>query len=238
MATMHFSGSPLTSGRTVLWRTFPVLAVSPLLSTFVPGYDLAIYLLTMTVFVLLLLLQYGILSRQWSTWVSLIPKLAERDITAWYKKRLGSQREKNDFVGAGEESDGKEFKETAQLVFSAEVDAFKRRKVKTFAQNTDQLVAKAAKGLPFANWLVGKGKEGEALPDAFSSTWFVQLDLAIKAQQQLVRGLKEHSAFFLFRYSKYDVSATGCLEFGCVHSFDNSLILTSLDKMSDFSSWF
>ncbi|TID17874.1 hypothetical protein E6O75_ATG10519 [Venturia nashicola] len=205
MATMHFSGSPLTSGRTVLWRTFPVLAVSPLLSSFVNGYDLIIYLLTMTVFLVLLLLQYYLLSRQWSTWVGLIPKLAENDITTWYKNRLRGQREKNEFVGAGEESNGQEFKETAQLVFRDEVDAFNRRNVKAFGRDTDQLVVKAAKGLPFANWLVGKGKEGEALPDAFSSSWFVQLDLAIKAQQQMVRGLKEHSAFFLFRYSKYDL---------------------------------
>lgn len=225
---MHFSGSPLTSGRTVLWRTFPVLAVSPLLSTFVNGYDLAIYLLTMTVFLLLLLLQYWVLSRQWSTWVRLIPKITESDITAWYQKRLKGQREKDDFICAGEEGEGQEFKETAQLVFRAEVDAFKRRKIKTkFGHHPDQLIAKAARGLPFANWLVGKGKVGEALPDAFSSTWFVQLDLAIKAQQQLVRGLKEHSAFFLFRYSKYDVSTTSCLEFGNTHLFSNPLIFSS-----------
>ncbi|RDI83168.1 hypothetical protein Vi05172_g6780 [Venturia inaequalis] len=205
MATMHFSGSPLTSGRTVLWRTFPVLAVSPLLSTFVNGYDLAIYILTMVVFLILLLLQYWFLSRQWSTWVDRIPKMTEKDITAWYKKRLTGQREKGDVACPDEESEGQDLKETAQLVFRAEVDALKRRNVKAFGQNTDQLVAKAAKGLPFANWLVAKGKEGEPLPAAFSSTWFVQLDLAIKAQQQLVRGLKEHSAFFLFRYSKYDL---------------------------------
>lgn len=149
--------------------------------------------------------------------MDLIPKMAESDITAWYKKRLRGQREKDDFIGAGEESDSKEIKETAQLVFRTEVEALKRRNVKAFGQNTDRLVAKAAKGLPFANWLVGKGKQGEALPDIFSSTWFVQLDLAIKAQQQLVRGLKEHSAFFLFRYSKYDVSVTIDPDSGVFH---------------------
>jgi hypothetical protein len=132
--------------------------------------------------------------------------MAEHDITAWYQRRLKGQTEKS--LGLGHDEEGQEFKETAQLVFREEVDAFTRRRIKVFSGYAlDQLVATAAKGLPLANWLVGKGNNGAQLPDAFSNTWFVQLDLAMKSQQQLVRGLKEHSTFFLFRYAKYDVSA-------------------------------
>jgi hypothetical protein len=212
MSTMHFSGSPLLSGRVVLWRTFPVLAISPLLSTFVNGYDLAIYLSVMTVFLLLLLVQYWVLSRQWSTWARLIPKMTESDITTWYQRRLKGQTEKG--IGLEPDMEGQEFRETAQLVFRAEVDALDRHRIKTFSGHApDRLVATAAKGLPLSNWLVGKASNGAQLPDAFSSTWFVQLNLAMKSQQQLVRGLKEHSAFFLFRYAKYDVSVIHYLGF-------------------------
>jgi hypothetical protein len=217
MSTMHFSGSPLTSGRVVLWRTFPILFISPLLSTFVNGYDLAIYLSVMTIFLLLLLVQYWVLCRQWSTWARLIPKMVESDVTEWYQRRLKGQKEK--VIGLGPEEEGQEFKETAQLVFRAEVDDFNRHRIMAFSSHApDRLVATAAKGLPLANWLVGKGSNGASLPAAFSNTWFVQLDLAMKSQQQLVRGLKEHSAFFLFRYAKYDVSAMYYLE-SSVHSY-------------------
>lgn len=206
MSTMHFSGSPLTSGRVVLWRTFPVLAISPLLSTFINGYDLPIYISVMATFLMLLLVQYWVLCRQWSTWARLIPKMTESDITGWYQKRLGSQAEKG--VGHVPDEEGQDFKEIARLVFCAEVHAFNRRKVRAFSGYArDQLVATAAKGILLANWVVGKGANGAQLPEPFSNTWFVQLDLAMKSQQQLVRGLKEHSAFFLFRYAKYDVSA-------------------------------
>jgi hypothetical protein len=67
-------------------------------------------------------------------------------------------------------------------------------------------VKKMAIGHPYALWLLEK-EAGEAnLPEIYSTTWFVQLDLAFANQRQLTRGLKEHSQFITFRYSKYDVS--------------------------------
>lgn len=198
---MHRQGSPLTSGRVVLWRTIPLLAISPLVSTFVVGHDLAIYLSVTLVFVILLLVQYRSLCNEWSTWMSKVPKFAERDVTAWYEKKIGQIREKD-----GEEA-GQALKEAAQKALRKDVEALNGGKLKLFRRRTqDSFVASAASGLPLAQWLLEKGSEGAKLPDAFSNTWFVQLELAVKTQQQMVRGLKEHSAFFLFRYAKYDVS--------------------------------
>ena len=42
-------------------------------------------------------------------------------------------------------------------------------------------------------------------PPAYTSTWLIQLKLALENQQQLNRGLKEHSPFLLFRNAKYDI---------------------------------
>jgi hypothetical protein len=200
MSTMHRQGSPLTSGRVVLWRTIPLLAVSPLVSTFVVGYDLAIYLNVTVLFVLLLLIQYRTLCTEWSTWMSRVPKFTERDVTAWYEKKINRTQEK------GEEA-SQALKEAAQKALRNDVDAFNGKSLKFFRRRgQDSFVANAAKGLPLAQWILEKGSDGAKLPDSFSNTWFVQLDLGVKTQQQMVRGLKEHSAFFLFRYAKYDVS--------------------------------
>jgi hypothetical protein len=202
MSTMHRQGSPLTSGRVVLWRTIPLLTISPLLSTFVTGHDLTIYLSVTLVFVLLLIVQYRTLCIEWSTWMSRVPKFTERDVTVWYEKKIGHIQEKG-----GEEA-GQAVKESAQKALRKDVEAFKKKKLKLFRRRAqDSFVQNAARGLPLAQWLLEKGSDGAKLPESFSNTWFVQLELAVKTQQQMVRGLKEHSAFFLFRYAKYDVSS-------------------------------
>jgi hypothetical protein len=69
----------------------------------------------------------------------------------------------------------------------------------------DKFVQKMAVGLPFALWLLEKESNGEDLPERFTTTWFVQLELALGNQRQLTRGLKEHSSFITYRYSKYDL---------------------------------
>ncbi|KAH0294534.1 glycosyltransferase family 4 protein, partial [Aureobasidium sp. EXF-3399] len=60
-------------------------------------------------------------------------------------------------------------------------------------------------GHPYALWLLEKEAGGAALPEIYTTTWFVQLELAFANQRQLTRGLKEHSQFITFRYSKYDL---------------------------------
>src|SRR5690349_18037197 len=93
MATMHQHGSPLTSGRTVLWRTLPILCISPVVSTYVPGYDLQIYLAVGYGFVTLLLVQYRGLCHEWINWTDNVVKFTEKDIVQWYTSRLEKERE-------------------------------------------------------------------------------------------------------------------------------------------------
>ncbi|KAF2423713.1 hypothetical protein EJ08DRAFT_595586 [Tothia fuscella] len=200
MTTMHLKGSPLTSGRLVLWRTFPILAISPLVSTFVTGYDLTIYLCVMFTFLLALLVQYRALCMEWSTWMADVPKMKESDVVQWFQAKR-----KNTFEKYGI-NEGQSLKEAAQKAFLERVTSVKKQRFRFLNRAVrDQLVEKAAHGLPLAQWLLEKNSEGAKLPEAFSNTWFVQLDLAVKSQQQMVRGLKEHSAFILFRHAKYDL---------------------------------
>jgi hypothetical protein len=208
MATMHQKNCPLTSGRFVLWRTIPFLIISPVLSTFVNGHDVLIYLIVLYTFLLLLLFQFRNLCHEWSTWISKIPNFNEEDICAWYNKNLpyGSDREKS-----GKGADG--VNKSAVIAFRAGVEAYRLGLFKSRKRGvSDDLVAQVAKALPLILWLLekenqtkGTSQAGAKRVEMFTRSWFAQLEQALEKQQGLTRGLKEHSIFVLFRHGKYDV---------------------------------
>ena len=241
MATMHQKDSPLTSGRTVLWRTTPVLLLSPLISSLVTGYDVEIYLAVGYGFILLLLFQYRMLCREWAGWMDNIPKFTEPDILAWYSSRLQKQRP-NDYdssrasVASHDQDSPDVVRRSALEKFRACVEAH-GWDLLSFRNTKDQdsLVTRVAKGLPYVEWLLRMEGEGKEDTEVFSVPWFAQLTEALKKRQQMVQGLKEHSIFMLFRYSSLDVST------GSDTSLESRLLtLHRLDKTSacfSYVSW-
>lgn len=199
----------MTSGRFVLWRTVPFLVISPILSTLVNGHDLVIYLSVMYAFLILLLLQYRNLCQEWSTWIAKVPHIKDKDIVDWYRNLLevesdsssGDEKE-NVKIAVRVDTDAERFFERASSTFSRQVHLWRRRRLNN---PDDPLVAKAAAGLPFAQWLLTKDDGTSPQYGPFTKTWLVQLDLELKRHEQLIRGLKEHSIFILWRYGKYDL---------------------------------
>lgn len=203
-ATMHRLGCPLTSGRTAMWRCIPILFISPIVTTFVNGHDLLIYLLVIYTFVITLLVSFRNLLREWTDWLAKVPSVKEKDLITWYNSM---RKEKQDPVSGG---DAQDTATRARLALRMAVHEYQNRSLarKLFSSEPvlNPFVKKMAIGHPYALWLLEK-EAGEAnLPEIYSTTWFVQLDLAFANQRQLTRGLKEHSQFITFRYSKYDVS--------------------------------
>jgi hypothetical protein len=239
MATMHQKKCPLTSGRFVLWRTIPFLLISPIITTFVNGHDVLIYLIVLYSFLLLLLYQYRNLCHEWSTWISKIPHFKEDDIGAWYsnKQPFGPDREKSD-----KGTDGAD--RSAILAFREDIQACRVGSFKSRKRGaTDDLVAKVGKALPLILWLVERNNEanGKINPNAkpeelFSKSWFAQLEQALERQQDLARGLKEHSIFVLFRHGEYDVS-TKRLKFGftCKHIQLMLILYSWPNRLGSFS---
>lgn len=218
MATMHQRGSPLTSGRTVLWRTIPLFFLSPLISTFSPDYDLQIYLPVTYGFLALILFQYRGLCHEWSNWMTKIPRLGEKDILKWYDAK---ENVKVAAVEASLENDkeGVRVKLTGQNTVSPEVKrkmalvAF-RREVEAYnpgifgfgrSKGADALVVQVAKGMPFLDWLLKKDDPARPRADTLTPGWFGQVNQALKTQEQLSQGLKEHNIFILFRYARFDI---------------------------------
>ncbi|KAK0733184.1 hypothetical protein B0T26DRAFT_808046 [Lasiosphaeria miniovina] len=213
MATMHQRASPLTSGRTVLWRTIPVLCLSPAVSACINGHDLAIYLSVGYGFLVLLIVQYRSLCHEWINWTDNIPVFTADDLVTWYSARLErlerlertqrTQRRLSDSSSA--ETLPTASKESPAVVKKLAVDAF-RDSVESYRHSLrsrlgggilapDPLVRRVEKGLPYVHWLLLKeahGKE-ENVSAPFSVPWFAQVSQALKKQQQMTQGLKEHS---------------------------------------------
>jgi hypothetical protein len=202
---MHRLGCPLTSGRTAMWRCIPVLFISPILTTFVNGHDLLIYLLIIYTFVITLLVSFRNLLHEWTTWLAKVPSVKEKDLITWYNSVI---KEKQDSVSGG---DSQDVAARARLALRLAVHEYRNRslfrKVFSSEPNINPFVKKMGIGHPYALWLLEKEAGGADLPEIYTTTWFVQLELAFANQRQLTRGLKEHSQFITFRYSKYDVSA-------------------------------
>lgn len=188
MSTMHQHGSPLPSGRNVFLQTFPILFISPLLSSLVNGHDLEIYLPVMYGFLVVALLRYRRLCHQWSAWMNNIPDFKSADITNWYTSKVTVEKKTDDVAAQ------------ARSAFVAAIASFRRRD-KDMVK--DPLVSKVAKGMPYIAWLFKKG--GGNQPEPFTTAWFTALGEAISQQRQLSRGLKDHSVMALFRVARYDL---------------------------------
>lgn len=198
-ATMHRADSPFTSGRIAMWKCMPILLVSPILTIFVNGYDLLIYLVVIYVFTFTLLLSFRNLCHEWTGWHTKVPAIKEKDILAWYKKKVPESSEK----------DSASLATSARAALQLETRNFKRPNRLTALwrkKKVDSFAEKIAESLPYASFLLVKEAGDAELPDMFTTTWLVQLELALGNQRQLIRGLKEHSAFITYRYSHYDVS--------------------------------
>ncbi|KAK3938628.1 putative glycosyl transferase [Diplogelasinospora grovesii] len=210
MATMHQYGSPLTSGRTVLWRTLPLLLLSPLISAFINGHDVMIYLAVASCFLCLLLFRYRRLCHEWMTWLDKVPKLGEGDIIAWYstKRKVEQAEEGSQAFLVGSEDDSPEAIKSAALqafrdcIGSYRESPFLTRKT-TLA--VDPLVERVGEGLPYTEWLLRKQSQGNEVTELFSIPWFAQVAQALKNQRQMAQGLKEHNAFILFRHARFDI---------------------------------
>lgn len=200
---MHRSGAPLTSGRTVLWRTLPFLFVSPTVSIFVPHHDLPIYLSVLYGFLLLLLIQYRNLCHEWNNWTNRVPIIKTDEVIAWYQTMQAESEYET------EELKGDALSKAATAAFQDAVEAYN-------AKERNPLVSRAAKGLPFALWLLEKEspnpdknakKKAKKDVDRWSKIWLSKVEQALKSTQQLAQGLKEHSVFVLYRYGQYDVGS-------------------------------
>lgn len=120
----------------------------------------------------------------------------------WFRKRFPDQLETDDAALAAK----------ARVALKAEIGKMEARKPLWNRWNCDSQIDEFT-GPIAQNWramefLLATCSGDPEVPELFSSAWFVQCELALNNKRQMLRGLKEHSAFIQYRYSRYDVSRT------------------------------
>ncbi|KAK4448003.1 hypothetical protein QBC34DRAFT_354167 [Podospora aff. communis PSN243] len=244
MATMHQFGSPLTSGRTVLWRTIPLLFLSPALSTFINRYDVAIYLSVGYSFLCLLLVQYRSLCREWVAWTDNIPRISESDVADWYSSRLGKHLASDDSsessVMISDEAQAAPSRSDALQAFRETMRRYHGNltSIKQRLLYPDPFLERVDKGLPYIEWLLRKAITRQDIAEPFSVSWFAQLNQALKAQQAMTQGLKEHSIFMLSRHATLDVILSIGLFLTCLMDRWVSIAMSASSPPVDLFSHF
>ena len=200
LGTMHLEKSPFMSGRLVMGRCMCMLLVSPILTCFVDGHDVVVYLVVLYTFLGVLLLSYTRLCREWSSWQEKVKLVKDSEIADWYEAKASASIAKYDAVGD----------KTADLASKAAAAVMKAierrlRQGKT-ESDSDDFIKKLAEGHEYVVWLLQNESRGRPLPLPYSSTWLVQTKLALTNHQQLTRGLKEHSPFLLYQTAKNDIA--------------------------------
>ncbi|GKT52652.1 uncharacterized protein ColSpa_12833 [Colletotrichum spaethianum] len=213
MATMHQTGSPLPSGRKVLWRTAQVLLAAPILSVYFDGHDLLIYLSTSYVFLFLLLAQYRRLCREWTAWLPRILEFSKEDIDLWYSSRIVKSAESSGLIGtdvaADEDLSRTASASAAERLFREEVDAWthgsNRRPSGDKSNDPRSLVERVGNAMPYIEWLLAPKFPRVDAPLIFSAAWFRELDHVLQTPRQVRNCLKEHNAVVLLRLANHDI---------------------------------
>ncbi|QDS72759.1 hypothetical protein FKW77_004222 [Venturia effusa] len=144
----------------------------------------------------------GNLCHEWTNWTNKVPIIKTDEVIAWYQTS-------RDESGRGTEAlTGDALSKAATTAFQDAVEACD-------SKEHDPLVSRAAKGLPFALWLLEKEspnpdknakKKAKKDVDRWSKIWLSKVEQALKSTQQLAQGLKEHNVFVLYRYGQYDMA--------------------------------
>lgn len=196
LTTMHRNNSPFTSGRTVLLSCMLITLISPILSTFVNGHDVLIYLIVLYVFLGVQIYFWQKLARKWVTWMTNIHLTSEKEIMSWYRSQHSTDETENlpKHLQRSEAS--------MQLM-----DAIKGHDLKQkVVHSDDSFISKLARGHKYTVFMLRQDDPMSELPEPYGPTWITRMKLALENQRALSHGLKEHSSFLLFRFAKYDIA--------------------------------
>ncbi|KAL6708799.1 hypothetical protein ACN47E_002206 [Coniothyrium glycines] len=92
LSTYQIPGSSFLNGRRIIIMVVPTLIISPVLTIFVPGYDIYIYPTILYIFVILLFLGTRRVATQWVTWSHNIKTLNDSDIKDWFIQRYNDRK--------------------------------------------------------------------------------------------------------------------------------------------------
>ncbi|EON67197.1 hypothetical protein W97_06450 [Coniosporium apollinis CBS 100218] len=195
LATYQFPGSSFGNGRVVIICLIPLLGISPILTTWVNGYDSIIYLSVLFFFVFALLLGTRRVAARWVTWLQHVSTTSDAEISKWYSSTASP-----DAVAALKDLSGPAALKVARERLSEEVFAERDRRLWSKATE-DPLVKKLAECWDATVFLLDWYSRISDIkkPIPYSSTWNLQVGVAKDSLLQQQKGVRLHNAFILWR---------------------------------------
>src|SRR5579859_2615645 len=185
-----------------------VLLLSPILTTYIPNHDITIYLSVLWGFCLVFLYRSRSVISKWNTWLLDIYSNSDQEVLDWYLKTYHDGDEK-----AFASLTAPAAMELSRTTLFAAVS--KERAKPFFAKATsDKTVYKLAQAYPttvfLLDWYAKYMKTDKPLP--YTSTWNLQIKVALNTLRSFDKGLRLHNAFIHWRHAKAEI-ACGMLYF-------------------------
>lgn len=177
-------------------RCIPILFISPIITLWVPGHDVLIYLLVMTALLISLLLETRRAVSQWGTWYHKIPCITDNDIVDWYSKKRASSNPSSALL------EGVTERQLPRKALLAAVLKERNRRPWT-KRTTDEFILRLAEGYSSTTFLLDwycKYTRTQ-MPYAYSSTWNLTTKAATETLRDIQKGVKLHNAFVHWRHA-------------------------------------
>jgi hypothetical protein len=185
-----------------------ILLLSPIITTYVPGHDIVIYVSVLCGFCIIFIFRARYVISQWNTWLLDIPGNTDQEVLDWYlKTHHGGDKKAFDNMTAPAAM------ELSRSTLFAAVS--KERAKSFFAKSTsDSNVRNLARAYPttvlLLDWYSHYMKADKPLP--YTSTWNLQTKVALNTLRSFDKGLRLHNGFIHWRHGKAEI-ANGVLYF-------------------------
>lgn len=203
LSIFHFKGSPLRSGRRAIGRCFLILTISPLLTSFVTGHDIEIYLVFIYLFVASLVYETRKVISRWTTWLEGIAAISDQDMMDWHERLMSEDEKeyiKNQTAPAVLQAARLEL--TRQIY--AELEKWFYQK-KTEDKKVADLAACYERTNFLLTWYCRYVQTPKALP--YTTTWNLQTKVAVNTLRGMDKGLRLHSGLSHWRRMRKEIGS-------------------------------
>lgn len=166
----------------------------------IPDHDIFIYLTVFYAIFITLVFATRHIGSKWTTWLFKIESISDETLKKWYIDQYyeGSRDHLGDMTELG-------LLKIARDTIIRDVDSVRN----SYLKNTDDsLVKRLAKTYDSAIFLLEwySNYSNTPLPIPFSSTWNIQIQVALQTLKRLQTGIKLHNAFIHWRQAGDEVS--------------------------------
>ena len=203
LSIYQLPGFMFKSGRMTIMACLPILLISPIMTLWVHGNDLLVYLCVLAGFLVCLIFGARKTAAEWSTWYLRIPTLTDHEVTDWYTKRRALTN-----ADSGLEKDDIDISTTPIPRQTLLAEVLKEYNRNWWNKGTnDETVKKISDGYAATMFLmVWYCKYSRTqMPFRYSPTWNLQCKAAIDTLKDMQKGLKLHNAFIHWRHGGDEV---------------------------------